>query len=185
MRFFRLCLVALAVPLAACSSGSPNKGPPRWTPNKKTPRDENFNGGPNAILLKYDANHDGTLTRDELIAGLKAEFDSYDTAHKGCLKDDQVAALNAARIAVDQSTATPLQDWNQDGCVDYREFSAATYSLFDQIDKNGDGKITPEEFNPRKGPAGQPGQAGGGRGRRGGGGGGPGSPQLDLMGSAP
>jgi hypothetical protein len=33
--------------------------------------------------------------------------------------------------------------------VDYREFSAAAYSLFDQLDKNGDGKITPQEFNPR------------------------------------
>ena len=24
------------------------------------PRDENYHGGPNAMLLKYDANHDGT-----------------------------------------------------------------------------------------------------------------------------
>ena len=33
--------------------------------------------------------------------------------------------------------------------MDYREFSAAAYSLFDQLDRNGDGKITPEEFNPK------------------------------------
>ena len=166
MRLHRLCLLGLALLLPACSADAP-KGPPRWTPNKETPRDENFNGGPNAMLLKYDANHDGTLTKEELIAGLKAEFDGYDTAHTGCLKEDQVAAINAARIAVDQSTATPLQDWNQDGCLDYREFATTAYSLFDQIDRNGDGKIAPEEFDPRKAPAAKA-APGGGRGRRGG-----------------
>jgi Ca2+-binding EF-hand superfamily protein len=131
--------------------------------------------------LKYDANHDGTLTKAELIAGVKAEFDSYDTQHKGCLTDDQVAEINAARIAADQATATPLQDWNQDGCLDLREFSVAAYSLFDELDKNSDGKIAPEEFDPSKKPGarppgtpgGAPGGGGQGGGRRRGGGGGP------------
>ena len=36
--------------------------------------------------------------------------------------------------------------------MDYREFSAAAYSLFDQLDRNGDGKVTPQEFNPRARP---------------------------------
>ena len=63
-----------------------------------------------------------------------------------------MTAINQARIAADQSTATPLQDWNQDGCVDLQEFSAAAYSLFDELDRNGDGKITPQEFNPRARP---------------------------------
>jgi Ca2+-binding EF-hand superfamily protein len=112
------------------------------------PRDENFHGGP-ATLLKYDANHDGTLTKEELAAGLRAEFDALDTKHTGCLTPDQVDTINQQRIAADQSAATPLQDWNQDGCVDFREYSAAVFSLFDQIDRNGDGKITPQEFNPR------------------------------------
>ncbi len=122
------------------------------------------------MLLKYDANHDGTLTRDELIAGLKAEFAVLDTHHTGCLTPDQVTEINQERIAADQSTATPLQDWNQDGCVDYREFSAAAYSLFDQLDRNGDGKVTPQEFNPRASrPGTQPGAAPAQkRGRRGG-----------------
>ena len=73
------------------------------------------------MLLKYDANHDGTLTRAELIAGLKAEFAAHDTHHTGCLEPDQ-ARHQPARMAADQSTATPLQDWNQDGCIDYRNF---------------------------------------------------------------
>src|SRR5580700_4040288 len=150
-----LSLFSLTLLLIACGSGP--KGPPAWSPYGGPPRDENYHGGPNAMLLKYDANHDGTVTRDELIAGLKAEFAALDTHHTGCLTPDQVTEINQERIAADQSTATPLQDWNQDGCVDYREFSAAAYSLFDQLDRNGDGKITPQEFNPRA-PAAKPGQ---------------------------
>jgi len=145
LRLSALCLVGM---LAAC--GSSDQSGPRWSPYATPPpRDENFHGGPNALLLKYDANHDGTLTKEELIAGLRAEFDALDTKHTGCLTPDQVDAINQARIAADQSAATPLQDWNGDGCVDFREYSAAAFSLFDQLDRNGDGKITPQEFNPR------------------------------------
>ena len=111
-----------------------------------------------------------------LVPGLKAEFATHDTRHTGCLPDEEVAVINQQRADQDQSTATPLVDWNHDGCLDYSEFSALAYSLFDQMDKNGDGKITPQEFNPDVKPA-APGQTPGdqprGRGRRGGGGGQP------------
>ena len=145
---FRAAAFGLVGFLAACGSTPSSQ---RWNPYPTPPpRDENYHGGPNAMLLKYDANHDGTVTREELIAGLKAEFAALDTNHTGCLTPDQVAAINQERIAADQSAATPLQDWNQDGFVDYREFSAAAYSLFDELDRNGDGKVTPQEFNPRR-----------------------------------
>ena len=181
MRFARLSALGLVALLAACGSSKPSG--PRWSPYPTiAPRDENYHGGQNALLLKYDSNHDGTLTREELVAGLKAEFAALDPKHTGCLTPDQVDEINQARIAADQSTATPIQDWNQDGCVDFREYSAAAYSLFDQLDRNGDGKITPQEFNPRAArpgmqngapPAEQPEQGRGRRGRPDGGGGPP------------
>lgn len=144
------CLLALA----ACGPRAPrNAG--MFDPNYRPPRDENFRGGPNAMLLKYDANHDGSLTRAELEAGLKAEFDAHDTRHTGCLDVDQVAAINAGRIAEDLSTATPLQDWNQDGCIDPKEYATAANSLFQQLDRNGDGTISAQEFNPRPRPGGE------------------------------
>jgi Ca2+-binding EF-hand superfamily protein len=98
------------------------------------------------MLTKYDANKDGTVTRDELIAGLRAEFAAHDVKRNGCLDDDQVADINQSRVDSDQSTASPLIDWNQDGCINYTEFSAAPYSLFDQMDRNRDGKVTPQEM---------------------------------------
>jgi hypothetical protein len=131
--------------LGACSDHRAENVPPWLRPTEK-PRDENYHGGNAGMILKYDANHDGTLTRDELIKGLKAEFAVHDTKHNGCLDPEQAGDINQGRVDADQSTATPVMDWNQDGCIDYTEFSAAPYSLFDQLDIDHDGKLTPKEL---------------------------------------
>src|SRR5450432_3413146 len=172
-----LLILLCALTLTACG-GRPK--PPPWLRPTEKPRDENYHGGNAAMLLKYDANHDGTLTRDEVIQGLKAEFAAHETHHNGCLDSEQAGAINEARVDADQSTATPVMDWNQDGCIDYTEFSAAPYSLFDQLDLNHDGKLEPKELQragakpkePAADPDGAPppdGEEGGHRrGRRGG-----------------
>jgi hypothetical protein len=144
-----LCVATLGLATLAACAPHPPRPPSPYTTGYRPPRDENFNGGPNAMLLKY-AGPDGSLTRAQMNAGLKADFDRYDTRHTGCLNSDQVAAINAARIAQDQSTASPLQDWNEDGCVDLREFSTAANSQFDLLDVNNDGTISAKEFNPSK-----------------------------------
>jgi Ca2+-binding EF-hand superfamily protein len=169
LRHFLLILLC-ALPLAACG-GRSDRTPPWMRPAEK-PRDENYHGGNAAMLLKYDANHDGTVSRAELISGLKAEFAAHDTRHNGCLDAEQAAEINQARVDADQSTATPVVDWNQDGCIDYTEFSAAPYSLFDQLDADHDGKLTPKELQRAgakpKEPDAQPAEreGGGRRGRR-------------------
>jgi Ca2+-binding EF-hand superfamily protein len=99
--------------------------------------------------MKYDANHDGVLTRAELLSGLRAEFNSYDTNHNNCLSADEVRAINQARVQQDASQATPLVDWNQDGCIDFHEYSGTALSLFDSLDTNGDGELTASEINPK------------------------------------
>ncbi|MBV9548470.1 MAG: hypothetical protein JO256_02215 [Alphaproteobacteria bacterium] len=165
-----LALGGLAL-LAACGARPPSQ--PQWNPySALEPRDENYHGGPGAALQKYDANKDGTLILAELTAGLRAEFDQYDTAKTGCLSPEQVAAINQARVQADQSTATPLQDWNQDGCVSFQEFATAPASLFDELDVNHDGKVTAQEFDRAagRGGRGEPGRGDnepgrGGRGR--------------------
>ncbi len=179
MRIALLVTIPVLVLLAGCGGGQ-HEQPPPWMRPAEKPRDENYHGGNSAMLLRYDANHDGTLTRDELISGLKAEFAAHDLKHTGCLDDEQVAQINQQRIDTDQSSATPLVDWNQDGCIDYTEFSAVPYSLFDQLDRDRDGKLTPKELGTpaakpddqpdadQAPPAQEPGE-GGHRRRRGGG----------------
>ncbi len=175
MRYHPVLLGCVLVALAGC--GGPPKPTPPWLLPAEKPREENFHGGNASLLLKYDADHDGILTRDELIRGLKAEFAAHDTHHNGCLDAEQVADINQDRVDTDQAAATPVVDWNQDGCVDYTEFSAAPYSLFDQLDVDHDGKLSSKELEragakkpdaPDQPPA-EPAQ-GGGHHRRGGGG---------------
>ena len=69
-------------------------------------------------------------------------------------------------------------DANHDGIIDEKEIANASAAL-KSLDKNGDGKLTPDEIRPPR-PAGQGGQGGQGQGRpprgQGGGQGGPGEP---------
>jgi Ca2+-binding EF-hand superfamily protein len=138
----RLPILLLACcALSACASGHhrripENERPKEWHPSRD-------------LLTKYDANHDGTLTKAELEAGLKAEFNAADVDHNGCLKPDEAAAINEKRIEEQGSTSTPLIDWNQDGCIDFNEFAGTARSLFTQMDRNEDGKLEPKELNPR------------------------------------
>ena len=168
----KIVLFFVVVLLAACTS-TPH--PSHWNPNA-VPRDETWHSQ-TSTLLRYDANHAGTLPRAELLAGLHAEYNTYDTAHTNCLGPDQSRAINEMRVQQDASQATPLVDWNQDNCIDFNEYAGNTLSLFDTLDTNADGQLTPQELNAAGVRApGQGGQHGGGghgrgHGRHGGGGG--------------
>jgi hypothetical protein len=138
-RHLALTAVLLTSALAACGSDEARHRPERqeapWHPAT-------------AILTKYITNTDGSLTRAQMEAGLHADFAKADIKHLGRLDEEEVRAVNQQRIATDQSTASPLVDWNHDGYVDFDEFAAEARSLFDQLDRKGDGKLTPEELNP-------------------------------------
>jgi Ca2+-binding EF-hand superfamily protein len=101
------------------------------------------------MLLKYDADHDGTLTRKELEAGLKTDFNAADKEHKGCLNSDEVTAINEERMSYDESAASPLIDFKNRGCIDFDEYAQMARSLFEQLDADGDGELTPKELHAR------------------------------------
>jgi Ca2+-binding EF-hand superfamily protein len=126
--------------LAACAP----RERPHWTPFAQ-PRNENWHPAA-TLLLRYDSDNDGAVTRRELEAGLRQDFRQADTNHNGTLDADEVRAVNQRRVSQDQSMATPLIDWNLDGVVDFDEFAGTMRSLFDQLDQNGDGVVSKEEF---------------------------------------
>jgi Ca2+-binding EF-hand superfamily protein len=134
-----LVLGVSAVALCACGSAPrPRDQEPEFHP-------------PRSILEAYDFNHDGTITRREMEQGLRADFAKADAKHTGCLDADEVRAVNQQRWEADQSTASPLVDFKGKGCVDFGEFAATARSLFEQMDRNGDGKIEPKELHPPPG----------------------------------
>ena len=130
-------LIAFALALAGCGGDKPHPPNPdlSWHPQA-------------AMLSQYDANHDGIVTRGEMEAGLKHDFAAADANRDGKLDPDEARVVNEQRLSLDQSTASPLVDWNQDGFIDFQEFATTPRSLFDQLDTNGDGKLTPDELNP-------------------------------------
>jgi hypothetical protein len=99
-----------------------------------------------ALLLRYDANHDGVVTREEMEAGLKVDFEAADSNHDGCLDPGEVRIENEHRLARDGAQASPLVDWNLDGCVDAREFGNTVRSYFDLADRTKDGRVTQLEL---------------------------------------
>jgi hypothetical protein len=106
---------------------------------------------PSAMLEKY-ADKTGVVTRAAMEAGLRADFAEADKNHDDCLDADEVRPINEARWKEDASTASPLIDFRHNGCIDFDEFAATPRSLFDQLDKNGDGKLTPKELHPGRAP---------------------------------
>lgn len=106
-----------------------------------------------SILEVYDVNHDGTVTRAEMEQGIRADFAKADSKHTGCLDADEARAVNQQRWQQDQSTYSPLVDFKGDGCIDFDEFAATPRSLFDQMDRDGNGQVSPNELRPHGGPA--------------------------------
>jgi hypothetical protein len=137
-RRWRIVLgVGLAIGVAGCSSTSDQ---PR--------RHQEAPWHPATAMVEKYADKNGVVTRAAMNAGLKADFDKIDVNHDGCLNEDEVRAENQRRWQLDASTYSPLIDFKHNGCVDFQEYAETARSLFDQLDRNGDGKLTPDELHP-------------------------------------
>ena len=99
-----------------------------------------------ALLLRFDADKDGNVTKEEMEAGLKADYAAADSNMDGCIDAAEVRVENALRLRRDGSQASPLVDWNLDRCVDLREFSNTAHSYFDLADRTKDGRVSQLEL---------------------------------------
>jgi hypothetical protein len=98
------------------------------------------------LLLRYDANNDRQITRDEVTAGVKKDYAAADTNHDGKLSPDEVQAENQRRWTQEGPQSSPLMDWNMDGNVSEDEFAGAVRSLFTTVDRDKDNIVTVEEL---------------------------------------
>lgn len=98
------------------------------------------------LVLRYDTNGDHVVTREEMEAGLKADYAAADTNHDGKLEPDEVRAENQRRWAQEGPQSSPLMDWNQDGNVDITEYANTVHALFTAVDRDKDDKLTVAEL---------------------------------------
>lgn len=121
-----------------------------------------------AMLMAFDANKDGVLTRVELPERLQPIFDRADTNKDGKLTTEEITRSAAA--ASPQSTGGGREgreggergrgpggrgpggdrlmaalDTNHDGVLDAAELKAAVSALR-ELDTNHDGQLTPDEY---------------------------------------
>ncbi|HEY6579283.1 MAG TPA: hypothetical protein VIY09_08165 [Rhizomicrobium sp.] len=130
-----LIVASVALSLVGCIGSRHHRpAPDLWRP-------------PAEMLEKY-ADKQGVVTRAAMEAGLRTDFAAADKNHDGCLDKEEARVINEERWKEDQSTASPLIDFHHNGCIDFDEFAATPRSLFDQLDRNGDGKLTPKELHP-------------------------------------
>jgi Ca2+-binding EF-hand superfamily protein len=143
-----ITVIILALAVVSCASDDKPKVR-RWNPNGAPQGTQDWHS-PVAMLVKYDTDHDGDVTRKELEAGLKADFDAADKKHTGCLDSEEVTEINEERMKYDESAASPLIDWKNKGCIDLDEFATTARSLFLQLDTDGDGVLSANELHPKK-----------------------------------
>lgn len=166
-----VCLVCVIA--AGCGGGRPAMAPGH--------REEVWHSPVSQILLKY-VGPDGQLTRAQMEAGLHRDFEAADLNHSGVLEPDEARRVNQQRWEEDHSAISPLQDWNNDGVIDFNEFAAAARALFNELDVDHKGVLTANLLRaarglgpeaPQTGPNGESGTppAGDHGGRRGGRGG--------------
>ena len=103
------------------------------------------------ILQRLDANNDGAVSRDEIVAARAKLFARLDVNSDGVIDKNETEMLRDA--IMDGATAMHARVGNQmrrldasgDGKVSRDEFRART-PFFDLAERDGDGKLSPAEF---------------------------------------
>lgn len=107
--------------------------------------------GPGGMMMHADANHDGVITREEMLADVDQRFNRMDTNHDGKIDQAERDAARAAMMARRGGDGGPgggmgrRMDGNGDGTITLDEERARATRRFDMIDTNHDGKIDQAE----------------------------------------
>lgn len=101
-------------------------------------------------LPEMDANHDGRLSRDELLAEVDQTFSGYDKDADGqvTLEERNSANVRSAAGGFFKQHAREI-DSNADDVITRPEMCAALSAMFDRGDRNYDDIIEPAEWNGR------------------------------------
>ena len=113
--------------------------------------------GPGPMFDKFDTDKDGRISKEEMRAGTDKVFADVDTNKDGFVsKDEMEAHHKAMREKMHDKMRDRMQerwkaaDKDGDGALSKAEVDAAKMNHlsrdFDKLDKNKDGKLTPDEI---------------------------------------
>jgi Ca2+-binding EF-hand superfamily protein len=81
-------------------------------------------GGQNYAMARFDTNEDGTLSPEEMTAGIQAEIKTYDTDGNGMLSLEEFAVMHAANTRPMTVRAFQMHDPDGDAQVTEAEMAA-------------------------------------------------------------
>ena len=98
------------------------------------------------FLLKWDTDHDGTLSVEEIKKAADARFEALDRKHEGYLTRSQLAGM----VSFQQFRKA---DSNHGGKLDKAEFLSLVEKLFLETDRDRDGTLDRKELGSSAGKA--------------------------------
>ena len=96
-------------------------------------------GAQSHAMAAFDANKDGTLSPEEMTAGIKAELTTYDTDGNGTLSLEEFAAIHAAHTRPMTVRAFQKHDADGDAQVTEAEMTAMAAMMQDHMGGQQDG----------------------------------------------
>ncbi len=108
------------------------------------------------LLLRYDTDQDSRISRAEMEAGVSADYALSDVDGDRCINNLEMRVENERRLSRDGGVASPVADWNLDGCVDMTEFGSSVRSYFNYADHSKDDAVTTAELQGPSMPIGLP-----------------------------
>ena len=96
-------------------------------------------GAQSYAMANFDANKDGTLSPEEMTAGIKAEIKKYDTDANGSLSLEEFAVMHAAHTRPMTVRAFQMHDADGDAQVTEAEMSAMAAMMQDHMGGQQDG----------------------------------------------
>lgn len=128
-----------AATLAGCGGG---KGPGPGGPGG--PGAARMDGSGACLLGPFVRRTDGSLTRDDMNAGVDAAFRAADADGDGSLGSSETTRLNDAKTGT--CDVSPFISWNATGTITREDFGARYVTAFDQADVDADNIVTSEEL---------------------------------------
>jgi len=105
------------------------------------------------MLQKMDANGDGRISEQEFLAAASARFKTIDTNNTGSVDAQQMLNSPAASEHLQRRAEFMVRHLDKagNGYITQDEVIAAAQKRFARMDRNGDGKLTPDELTLHRG----------------------------------
>jgi hypothetical protein len=101
---------------------------------------------PEKMIERFDANKNGTLEAAELPERMQEHLGDIDTSGDGVVSKDELMAHMKARFAERAKQRFDSKDTNKDGVLEQSEVGAEKWTHLSVADQNGDQKLSPEEL---------------------------------------